>query len=290
MSADRPGTSPESGQSVRRSLEPHLAEQVRSTAPAEMPPPPVPEKPHPEPKKPTPAQRLRAAMQAKDEASSSTLRDALLSLGPPGILTREELVAELLNIHEQMHDAPQDHPKAPANLPTPEVKAAPNPPQVNTVAPGQAESENKPVLRPEGTMTAPAAENTATAPPQHTLALAEAPLAENTASATPSPPPAAATPLVENNASAEPSPPPATAAVPTEPSPPTAAEPTASKAPAPTVEQQMAEPTTAEQTTAVALASAVPPNTDGASNGLTVEEVRRGPVVRFESTSYLLGV
>ena len=55
---------------------------------------------------PTPSTRVRdllKANKAKKETSASALHQAILALGPPGQLTKEQLAAELLSLHEQMH-------------------------------------------------------------------------------------------------------------------------------------------------------------------------------------------
>ena len=55
---------------------------------------------------PTPSTRVRDLLKAnkeKKETSASALHQAILALGPPGQLTKEQLATELLSLHEQMH-------------------------------------------------------------------------------------------------------------------------------------------------------------------------------------------
>ena len=63
--------------------------------------PAVAEKPAPTPS--TRVHDLLKASKAKKETSASALHQAILALGPPGQLTKEQLAAELLSLHEQMH-------------------------------------------------------------------------------------------------------------------------------------------------------------------------------------------
>ena len=63
---------------------------------------------------PAPSSRVRDILKAnkmKKETSASALHQAILALGPPGQLTKEQLAAELLNLHEQMHgnESPGTH-------------------------------------------------------------------------------------------------------------------------------------------------------------------------------------
>lgn len=89
-------------------------EKASENSPLEAVPPPVaPELPAPGEEPPasperTPSDRVRKILQAnkdKKEACADSLRAALIALGPPGSKSKDEMAAELLSLHAQLHEA-----------------------------------------------------------------------------------------------------------------------------------------------------------------------------------------